>query len=321
MKEKEYLIIDKEHRVKGPREGKYATAVERIMSELANKNIPYSFAYNTQIEFILKDNETIIKVDGTPLNEYSHIIFRGHNLHNPQEYETKRLIIDWVDHYNRSNRRNQIFVQNSEAIKNIPYYNKIFTAQFCSTHNIPYFDTYYRTDGQYEKHRDILENYPIILKEYSGVNRVVKKFGKDVIKKNVYKINSEKDLNKRPLNSKDLFNFFLQEFTPTAQDIRVFVKLGKVIGGWRREATKGFMTVNKGKYSMYNTPSEEIKNIAEKFAKLIKADFMAVDFMFKDGKPYVQEISLHPGFKAYETKIEDGEPVNIAEAIITAFQR
>jgi hypothetical protein len=41
--------------------------------------------------------------------------------------------------------------------------------------------------------------------------------------------------------------------------------------------------------------------------------------MFKNGKPYLQEISLHPGFKAYETKITDGEPVNIAEAIITAF--
>jgi len=38
----------------------------------------------------------------------------------------------------------------------------------------------------------------------------------------------------------------------------------------------------------------------------------------KDGNMLLQEISLHPGFKAYETKIE-GKPVNIAEAIITAF--
>lgn len=320
MKEQRYLIIDKEHRVKGPREGKYATAVERIMSELANKDIPYSFAYNTQIEFILKENETSIKVDGTSLSEYSHIIFRGHNLHNPREYETKRLIVDWVDQYNRTNRRDKILVQNSEAIKNIPYYNKIFTAQFCSTHNIPYFDTYYRTDGAYDKDRDILENYPIIIKEYSGVNRVEKKLGKEVIKKNVYKLESEEDLKKRHLKNRDLSTFFLQEFTNTAEDIRVFVKLGKVIGGWRRAATKGFMTVNKGEYSMYNTPSDDVRKIAEKFAKEIDADFIAVDFMFKDGKPYVQEISLHPGFKAYETKIEDGEPVNIAEAIITAFR-
>jgi glutathione synthase/RimK-type ligase-like ATP-grasp enzyme len=318
MKEKKYLIIDKEHRVKGTREGKYATAVERLMGELANKNIPYSFAYNTQIQFILKENETFIKINNVDITQYSHIIFRGHNLHIPQEYETKRLIVDWVDQYNRTNRSNKILVQNSKAIKNIAYYNKIYTAQFCSTHKIPYFDTYYHTGGNYYN-QNVLDDYPIILKEYSGVNRVEKKWGKEVIKKNVYKIDSPKDFEQKKLEDKDLSNFFIQEFSKTAEDIRVFVKLGKVIGGWRREATKGFMTISKGKYSMYNNPSEEIKKIAEKFAKLVEADFIAVDFMFKDGKPYIQEISLHPGFKAYETKIEDGTPVNIAEAIITAF--
>jgi glutathione synthase/RimK-type ligase-like ATP-grasp enzyme len=320
MKDKKYLIIDKEHRVKGTREGKYATAVERIMTELANNSLPYSFGQLTQIEFMFKGGETTIKVNGTDLKEYSHIIFRGHNFDNPKEYETKRLIIDWVDQYNTSNRRDKILVQNSEAIKNMPYYNKIFTAQLCSTHNIPHFDTYYRTDGQYERDRDILENYPLIIKEYSGLNRVDRKFGKEVIKKNVYKLDSKKDLNNRYLKNQDLSNYFLEEFTKTAEDVRVFVKLGKVIGGWRREATEGFMTVNKGKYTMYNTPSEEIKDIAERFSKIIDADFIAVDFMFKDGEPYVQEISLHPGFKAYETKIENGTPVNIAKEIITAFR-
>lgn len=290
------------------------------MTELANKNIPYSFAYNNQIEFLLKDNETFIKIDGTSISQYSNIIFRGHNLDNPKEYETKRLIVDWVDQYNSSNPRDKILVQNARAIKNMPYYNKIFTAQFCSTHNIPYFDTYYRTDGAYQSNRDILENYPLIIKEYSGVNRVDKKWGKEIIKKNVYKLDSKEDLNNRHLREQDLSNFFLQEFTSTAEDIRIFVKLGKVIGGWRREATKGFMTVNKGKYSMYNNPTDEIKGIAERLANILDADFIAVDFMFKEDKPFVQELSLHPGFKAYETKIEDGEPVNIAEAIITAFK-
>jgi hypothetical protein len=313
-----YLIIDKQHRVKGTREGKYSTAVERIMTELANRDIPYSFGNLSQIEFLLKDGETSIKVNGTEISQYSHIIFRGHNLHIPSEYETKRLIVDWVDHYNTSSRRDKILVQNSRAIKNVPYYNKIFTAQFCSTHKIPYFDTFYRTDGEYFQ-RNPLDDYPIIVKEYSGVNRIEKKLGKNVVKKNVFKINSPKDYNQRGLRDQDLSNFFIQEFSDTAEDIRIFVKLGKVIGGWKRKAKTGFMTVNKGEYSMYNQPGKEIKVIAENVAKKLEADFIAVDFMLKDDKPYVQEISLHPGFKAYETKIEDGIPVNIAEAIITAF--
>jgi glutathione synthase/RimK-type ligase-like ATP-grasp enzyme len=63
-----------------------------------------------------------------------------------------------------------------------------------------------------------------------------------------------------------------------------------------------------------------MKEIAERFATVISADFMAVDFMYIDEKPYIQEISFHPGFKAYETKITEGKATNIAEAIITAFR-
>ena len=70
---------------------------------------------------------------------------------------------------------------------------------------------------------------------------------------------------------------------------------------------------------MYNNPEPEVVEIAERFANILEADFIAVDFMYKDGKPYVQEFSFHPGFKAYETKIEDGEPINVADAIITSL--
>ncbi len=78
------------------------------------------------------------------------------------------------------------------------------------------------------------------------------------------------------------------------------------------------MTVNKGIYSMYNNPEDRYKNLAQNVARILEADFIAVDIMDMRGEPLLQEISLHPGFNAYETKIK-GEPINIAEAIITAF--
>ena len=115
-------------------------------------------------------------------------------------------------------------------------------------------------------------------------------------------------------------DFFLQEFSDEAEDYRLFVKNNKVIAGWKRKASDGFMTVSKGIYEMYNNPDEEMKSIAEKVSSLLEADFMAVDFMYIRDKAHVQEISFHPGYKAYETKIE-GEPVNIAEAIISAFEK
>ena len=252
--------------------------------------------------------------DNNPITEYSHILFRGHSLENEKEYHYKRYIIDFVDEYNKENPSNKILVQNSEAIKNLPYYNKIAIAQFCIKNNIPYFNSYFRTDGNYLAKREVLNNFPLIIKEYSGANRIEMKEGKEVIKKNVFKIEKEDDL-----KEKDFSNFFIQEFSDSGEDYRIFVKLGKVIGGWKRTANDSFMTVSKGIYEMYNQPDSEMKEMAEKVATLLNADFIAVDFMYINNKLAVQEFSFHPGFKAYETKIE-GTPVNIAEAIVTAFR-
>ncbi len=314
-----YLIIDKRQRVETGNEDKIATANLRIIEELDKKDIPYSLVYNDEIEFQIIDSETSIFVKGEDIREYTHILFRGHALHNEIEYQYKRYIIDYIDQYNLKNPKERILIQNSEAIKTLPYYNKIALGLFCSQNDIPYFNTYYRTDGNYIAHRTTLETYPVIMKEYSGANRVEIIDGKEKIKKNVFKITHEDDYRQEGLQGQDHSRFFIQEFSDSGMDIRIFVKLGKVIAGWKRKATEGFMTVKDGEYSMYNNPEKADKELAENVAQKLNADFIAVDLMYLNNKPLLQEVSYHPGFKAYETKIE-GEPVNIAEAIITAFK-
>lgn len=315
-----YLIIDKRQRVENSNDNNISTASLRLIEELDKKNIPNDLAYLDQIEFEFVDGETKIRVNTKDIKEYSHIIFRGHDLHKPQEYEIKRYIVDWAEQYNSTNPEQKLLVQNAQAIKNFPYYNKIAMAIFCSLNNIPYFDTYYRTDGKYPtSQRDILNDYPLIVKEYAGVNRVQLIDGEEKIKKNVFKLETDQDYNQENLKNQNLSNFFLQAFSTEKADIRIFVKLGKIIGGWKRESTDSFMTVSKGIYSLYNTPDERITEISQNVARLLDADFIAVDFMYMNGEPLLQEFSYHPGFKAYETKIE-GEPLNIAEEIITAFK-
>jgi glutathione synthase/RimK-type ligase-like ATP-grasp enzyme len=309
----DYLIIDKEQRLTGKR----STASKRLIEEIEKKDMECDFMYYDSLKFLFKDGTVTIKAYKKDIREYKHIIFRGHSLHDNKEYHFKRYIVDYIDLHNLNNPSDRILVQNSEAIKNFPYYNKIAMAMFCAQHNIPYFNTYYRADGKYLQDRDMLKNYPLILKEYTGANRIKTIGGKEKIKKNVFKIEKDEDFKK--VLDQPLSNFFLQELSDTGEDYRIFVKLGKVIGGWKRKATDGFMTVKKGEYTMYNNPDQEIVDIAEKVATLLSADFMAVDFMYINNKPHVQEISFHPGFKAYETKIE-GKPVNIAKAIITAFR-
>jgi len=311
---KNYLIIDKKQRLTG----KISTASRRLIEEIEKKGDNSDFIYHSQLQFLFKDGNVAIKAGEKDIKEYTHIIFRGHSLDNEKEYHFKRYIVDYTDLHNLHNPTERIFVQNSEAIKNFPYYNKIATAMLCAQHNLPYFDTYYRADGEYLQDREILKSYPLILKEYTGANNVKTIGGRKKIKKNVFKIEKGQDLDK--LEDQNPEDFFLQEFSDTGEDYRIFVGLGKVIGGWKRKATKGFMTVRKGEYEMYNKPEQEIVEIAEKFANILAADFIAVDIMYINDKPHIQEISLHPGFKAYETKITEGKPVNIAEAIITAFR-
>ena len=314
-----YLIIDKRQRVKVETMGEIPTGSARLLEELDKKGIGKNFVYNDELEFLFLNGNTEIKAKGKDIKEYSHIIFRRHSLDSDKEYHFKRYITDYIDQYNRENPDKRILVQNSEAIKKFPYYNKIAMAMLCSENDIPYFDTYFRTDGDYKVERSMLKGYPLIIKEYNGVNRVEMIDGKEKIKKNVFKLESDRGYEQEDLKDQNMANFFLQRFSDKGEDYRIFVKLGKVIGGWKRKASNGFMTVSKGIYEMYNKPNEEITEIAEKVASVLDADFMAVDFMYIDDKPYVQEISFHPGYKAYETKI-DGEPVNIAEAIITAFK-
>ena len=314
-----YLIIDKRQRVEVATMKEIPTGSDRLIEELNKLNIPVDFAYNDEIEFLFHNGSTKISVNGSPITEYSNIIFRGHSLGDEREYQYKRFIIDFIDQYNQNNPEKKVNIQNSRAIKNLPYYNKIAFSMLCSKYGLPYFDTYFRTDGDYSQPRTMLNQYPLIIKEYTGENRLQVIDGKEKIKKNVYKLENDADYQQEYLKDMNLSHFFIQEYSDSGEDYRIFVKLGKVIAGWKRKAQNSFMTVSKGEYEMYNEPNEEIRTLAEKMANVLEADFMAVDIMYIHDKPCIQEISLHPGYKAYETKIE-GTPVNIAEAIVTAFR-
>ncbi|MDX9739082.1 MAG: hypothetical protein RBT33_01835 [Candidatus Dojkabacteria bacterium] len=314
-----YLIIDKRQRVETGNENKITTANLRLMEELDKKSIPHSLSYNNELEFEFMDGETVIKAKGEDIRKYTHILLRGHALHKEIEYQFKRYIVDYIDAHNEKNPSSKILVQNSEAIKRFPYYNKIALALFCSLNDIPYFNTYYRTDGNYLAHRNLLEVFPHIMKEYAGANRVEKINNEEKIKKNVFMITNQDDYRREDIKDLDYSRYFIQEFSDSGKDIRMFVKQGKVVAGWQREAKDGFMTVSRGKYTMYNEPTKKIRALCEDVAQKLDADFIAVDIMYMKDTPLLQEISLHPGFKAYENKIE-GEPINIAEAIVTAFR-
>ncbi len=312
-----FLLVDKGQRVKI--KNKYPYTVKRLTEELENMSIPYDFAYNNELAMSYHNGKLKITIKKKDILDYTHIMFRGHYLEKHRSYQMKRMVINHIDHHNKKSPNNQIKVHNAEAMKVLPYYNKITTMQLCAYNDIPYFNSYYRLDGDYKNRTDKI-NYPYIIKEYAGINDIRKIKEKRKVKKNVYLVKKEKDLQQEHLKDKDITHFYIQEFSTVGQDIRTFVKGGKVVGGFKRTATESFKTVLHGKYEMYNKPSEQIKKLAEKMGKILKADFVAVDFMVKkDGNPYLQEISFHPGFKAYETKIKDGKPINVPKLMIESL--
>jgi len=312
-----YLIIDKKQRVEI--KGEYPYATQRIFDELKKKEIPYDFGYTDEIEMFFDNTDPKILVNGKDIRDFSHILFRGHRLDSLIGYETKVVIANYIEQHNVKNKKN-VLIQNSKTIKKLPYYDKLYIGLLCAEFGIPYIPSYYRTDGSYPVKPGQF-GYPLIIKNYSGANDMRVIDGKEKIKKNVYLVENVDEFKQEHLVEKDLKDYFTQEFIPGGEDIRIFVSKGEPIGAWIRRATEGFMTVSKGEYSIYDLEKDIIakkfaKNVAQKF----EADFMAVDIMYdaRSKKPLLQEISLTPGFKAFETKL-DNSVLNVAQSIIEAF--
>lgn len=310
-----YLYIDKRQRIETGNQ--YPKKVERIIDEFNELGYKYDFAYFDQIEISFNYNKVEVMANGKDITQYTHILFGGHITR--REYELKWIIVDLIDRYNAQNNSSKILVQNSKFIKKMPHYSKIMMAKICIDYGLPHLNTYYNSNGNYKDGQNPF-GYPIIAKHYIGKNDIVKDKGEEKIKKNVFKLDKVADWSQERLRNKDLKNFFIQEFSDVGEDIRTFVSKGKVVGGWKRVAGTGFMTVTKGStYIYYNNPSSDIVEICEKAATAWESDFMALDFIYKKGEPYILEFSMHPGFNAYENKCIEGEPVNIARTILDSF--
>ncbi len=314
-----YLYLEKRQRVKKDKT-EISRRAERIKEELEKKRVDFDIYHFDEVGITFENGTTKISLanKNTPF-DYSHIIFGGHTL-GTNEYELKKLIIKQVEEFNSKNPDKKIKVQNHETMKRLPFYSKFDFAEICMKSDLPHLATYYSPKGDYVDNLGPL-SYPVVAKHIDGENDIIPVGGKDNIKKNVFLIKHKDDWKQERLVNKDLTKFFIQEFTDIGEDYRIFLTRNKVIGGWRRVSPEtNFITVSKGaEYFYYNEPNEQMLEICKKAQQLWNFDFLALDFIYKDGKPYILEFSLHPGFHAYETKCLNGEPANIAKAIVDAI--
>ena len=309
-----FLIVDIHKRLGDT--GKPQYVVQRLSEELKKRDIPCDLCSYQDLTLSLGSGTYTINVLGTPLEAYSHIIMRGHR--TPYEYMLKQYVVQYAESHG-------IVVQNAEFIKKWLHYNKILQMQYCSAAGLPYPDSAYCIDGRYWEKKELLGRlgFPIIFKHIEGEYRIEVIDGKEKFKKNVFlahSVDELKELSNTYDQIEDNFTtkpsrFFLQKYIDSGVDYRAIMLGGKYVSGWKREATKSFLTVSSGEYSLYENPDPGLKELAEKTAAALSADYCAIDMIYSNETPYILEVNMNPGFKAFETKVK-GVTIDMASAII-----
>lgn len=309
-----FLFVDIRKRVGNLETPHYA--VERLMEVLSEKDIPSTLAHYDEISIYIQDDTFHIDVKGQPLDEFTHVIMRGHR--TDYDFMLKKYIVSYA-------KRAGIKVQNADFIEILPHYNKLIQMEMLGSAGLPYVDAHYSVGGRYWEDAEALKRigFPLIYKHTEGEYRIDIIDGKPKTKKNVYLVNNKKELQEeceRRDSPQETYldkpsKYFLQKYVDIGEDYRAIMIGGKFLSGWKRAATGSFLTVAKGEYSLYDKPDEEFLKLAEDTNALFKADYCAVDILYVDKKPYVLEINMNPGFKAFETKLE-GCDVDVAKAII-----
>jgi len=104
----------------------------------------------------------------------------------------------------------------------------------------------------------------------------------------VFKVSSEKELEKKVSKMDDPL---IQQFGDPGKDLRVYVLGGRVIAAVMRTSDKDFRANFKlgGDARPVEVP-EEVFDMVRKIVPELLADFVGIDFIFKDGRPYLNEI-------------------------------
>lgn len=159
-------------------------------------------------------------------------------------------------------------------------------------------------------------DYPSILK--------VNALGLGKQGRGVFKVNTPDEFIDTVTDYKDIANrFILREFIPNDGDIRVFIVGYKAVGAMKRTPKNGDFrsNISQGGYGeLYDLKSNPlIKNLAEKAAKLRRAEIAGVDIMIHaiTKKPYILEINHGPQFIGIETLAG----INVAKEVIKYFEQ
>lgn len=168
--------------------------------------------------------------------------------------------------------------------------SKMATSLNLSKVNLPQPKTF-----QFSRKKNVVQNldlvpYPVIVKNPAGRKG-----------KNMYKVDTKKDLEKFLKKMPRMIPFQFQEYLPTDGDIRILVIGQKVIGAMKRHLVPGDFRANisQGADAEKYELNKEVIDLAQKAAKITNTEFAGVDLIESKGKYYVIEVNRSPQFRGF----------------------
>jgi RimK family alpha-L-glutamate ligase len=247
-----------------------------------------------------KEQVEIFTENGTPLSNFDYVIPRG-----PLNF---RHILQIISLYCKNH---QMGMLNWESCYNFPIFDKSVQYALLGSNKLPIISTLIDgRGGDFGKISAILGS-PFVYKYTKGAEG-----------KHVYKIESQADLDALPHRDKRLAERFYiaQKFQPARTDYRVIVVGDEVIGAMKRSAAvEGEFRANFSLGGAVEAAevTEELKAIALNAAKATKCNYLGVDIMYWEEKPYILEVNRYCHFDGFDK----ANNTHVAEFIINFAEK
>lgn len=116
--------------------------------------------------------------------------------------------------------------------------------------------------------------------------------------------------------------YYLQEFLPNGnEDLRLFVVGGQLAGAMRRRGEHWKTNIACGSTAEYYVPDKKIAQLAIRTAKILKADYVGVDILISNGKPYVIEANGIPAWAGLQSVVKVDIAGILAEYILEEIKK
>lgn len=287
----------------------HSYTVKRVVRELKKRGHTVNYMSWRALVFAFSSkNLSIQRINGTDLKYYDYVIPKSPITSPKGETEGRLshlyrhyyLVVKYINQHHKH-------ALNEKTIQKLPVYDKLFQHYLLSNNGLPVVPSRLYTGKQVPNSVYNKFKKPYITKSIEGLAG-----------KQVFLVEKRKEVRKL-VERFGIGKLLVQKYIPIKHDYRVLVLGNKVVGGMKRTASDGDFrsNVSRGGAAEKIDVPKEMKEIAEKAAKVFGAEFCGVDIIKHKGKYYILEVNIFPGFEGFEAATK----INVAEQLVSYIEK